>query len=109
MRAPIGASQIGNQMKYEIAPKETETRLNWDDARLYCFSLNIDGKIGWRLPTKEELNEIYESNNDFEERWYWSSTENNDSFAWSQYFDGGYQNRSYKVSSANVRAIRSTI
>jgi len=61
-------------MNFEIAPKSTEVQLNWDNARLYCFALNIDGKTGWRLPTREELNEIYESRNDFDEEWYWSST-----------------------------------
>jgi hypothetical protein len=71
-------------MKYEIAPKSTETKLNWNDARLYCFSLNIDGKTGWRLPTKDELTEIYQSENDFENRWYWSSTEYNGKAAWGQ-------------------------
>ena len=71
-------------MNFEIAPKSTETKLNWNDARLYCFSLNIDGKTGWRLPNKEELNEIYHSENDFENRWYWSSTEYDDSYAWGQ-------------------------
>jgi hypothetical protein len=45
-------------MNFEIAPKSTETKLNWNDARLYCFSLNIDGKTGWRLPTNDELHEI---------------------------------------------------
>jgi hypothetical protein len=96
-------------MKYEIAPKSTETRLTWEEARMYCFSLNIDGKIGWRLPTKEELNEIYESVNDFEKAWYWSSTENNGNTAWSQGFNGGYRsNGGNKVNGLNyVRAIRS--
>ena len=54
-------------MKFEIAPIETETRGNWYEARMYCFSLDIDGKVGWRLPTKEELTAIYESENDFGE------------------------------------------
>ena len=37
--------------KIEIAPEEFwQDRLNWLDAKLYCFSLNIDGKTGWRLP-----------------------------------------------------------
>lgn len=41
-------------MNFEIAPKSTEVKLNWDDAKLYCFSLAIDGKTGWRLPTVRE-------------------------------------------------------
>lgn len=97
-------------MNFEIAPKETEIQANWDDARLYCFSLNIDGKIGWRLPTKDELNQIYESNNDYEPIWYWSSTEGNGSSAWVQIFGNGYQGTNGKDSgNYYVRAIRSTI
>jgi hypothetical protein len=96
-------------MKFEIAPKSTETRLNWDDARLYCFALNIDGKTGWRLPTKEELDEIYESENDFEKYWYWSSTECNDDSAWDQDFgNSGYPIDADKGNADTyVRAIRS--
>lgn len=95
-------------MNFEIAPKSTETRLTWNDARLYCFSLNIAEKTGWRLPTKEELNEIYNSDHDFEKYCYWSSTERGGIHVWVQYFgnitNGGYfnkdSNRSY------IRAIR---
>ena len=53
----------------EIAPKEFEFETKrYDEAKLYCFSLSIDGKVGWRLPTKEELDSIYESDNDFSDK-----------------------------------------
>jgi hypothetical protein len=89
-------------MNFEIAPKETEIRANWEEARMYCFALNIDGKVGWRLPTIKELNEIHESENDFENRWYWSSTEGNGSFAWSQNVSNGYQTNGSFAWSQNV-------
>jgi hypothetical protein len=97
-------------MNFEIAPKSTEILATWNDARLYCFSLIIDDKTGWRLPTKDELNEIHESENDFEKRWYWSSTEyNGNSGIYSQNMNGGIQgyggDKNYAV--AYVRAIRS--
>jgi hypothetical protein len=94
-------------MNFEIAPKETEIQANWDDARLYCLSLNIDGKTDWRLPTKDELNEIYESKNNFEKSYYWSSTENNVGSAWIQHFTSGGQYYNGKSSGNHyVRAIR---
>lgn len=96
-------------MKYEISPKSTEIQANWDDARLYCFSLNIDGKTGWRLPTDEELTEIYQSPNDFVKDGYWSSTEFGTDKAWKQYFDNGIQYTESKVNRFGVRAIRSVI
>ena len=95
-------------MNFEIAPKSTEIQAKWDDARFYCFSLNIDGKTGWRLPTKDELNEIYKLENDFEKLWYWSSTESNGGYAWTQgFYDGGQNlnNKGYGI--FYVRAIRS--
>lgn len=66
-------------MNFEIAPKSTEVKLNWDDAKLYCFSLNIEGKTGWRLPTAEELFWIYETTTEPTSNWkkiilVWSST-----------------------------------
>lgn len=106
-------------MNFEIAPKETEIQANWVDARFYCFSLNIDGKVGWRLPTKEELNAIYQSENDFMEYWYWSSTEYNGGFVWKecpmdneyiwcQSFNAGNQGGNLKVNRDYfVRAVRS--
>lgn len=99
-------------MKFEIAPISTEIEANWDDARLYCFSLNIDGKIGWRLPTIEELNEIYQSENDFEiNGHYWSSTEDTDDYAWYRYFGNGlpYTNYKHFDGVSYVRAIRSFV
>ena len=49
-------------MNFELSPKEYWKSLNQSEIQLYCFSLNIDGKIGWRLPTYEELNKLLASN-----------------------------------------------
>jgi hypothetical protein len=98
-------------MNFEIAPKSTEIESNWDDARLYCFALNIDGKTGWRLPTKKELWILKESDNDFAIRWYWSSTENEncDNIAWCYYggVTGGVGYNFKDNNSICVRAVRS--
>lgn len=40
--------------KIEIAPKEYHIRCSYNDALLYCFQLEIDGKTGWRFPTYNE-------------------------------------------------------
>lgn len=82
-------------MNIEIAPKSTETRLTWSDAKLYCFSLNIDGKHDWRLPTIDELMSIRKIDSDFVlGGYYWSSTEvnydNNCVYCYSL-FDTGYR------------------
>jgi hypothetical protein len=40
--------------KIEIAPEQYWRVLTVDEARMYCFALTIDGKTGWRLPTRFE-------------------------------------------------------
>ena len=48
-----------------------------DDAVLYSFSLSVNGKTGWRLPTKEEFRVIYEPTNpEFLEGWYRVTVDN---------------------------------
>lgn len=42
-------------LDFEVAPREYQVKLSRSDAILYCFSLNIDGKTGWRLPTNDEI------------------------------------------------------
>lgn len=37
----------------ELAPM-SETELTYEEAKMYCFTLTYDGKIGWRLPRYEE-------------------------------------------------------
>ncbi len=57
-------------MKFEIAP--VFIKATWDEARMYCFALNIGGKTGWRLPTIAELHEML-SRGLIEPGNYWSS------------------------------------
>jgi len=96
-------------MNIEISPKEYETDLNWHDAMMYCQLLIIDGKDDWRLPTKDELDYIYHSDNDFVGSSYWSSTEFNGNYAWSQNLSSGIQYGNYygKNGSYYARAVRS--
>lgn len=51
-------------MTFEVAPKCTEIKASWDEAKLYCSFLDCDGKNDWRLPTTEELTEVWSSAND---------------------------------------------
>ncbi len=93
-------------MNIEISPKEYEKKLNWDDAMMYCQLLVIDDKTDWRLPTKEELDYIYHSKNDFVGSYYWSSTEDIGSGAWNQNLSNGVQYYYYKDGSYYVRPVR---
>ncbi len=92
-------------MNIEMSPKEYEIHANWGDAKFYCFALNIDGKTDWRLPTRDELNEIYLTELDFEDDWHWTSTIIRDNFAWGTRSNGW--NISTEMSAVIfVRAVR---
>jgi hypothetical protein len=68
----------------------------------------------WFLPSAKELNQMYINKTTLEGvsgftafgSVYWSSTEDDDSYAWRQYFDVGGQASFNKDSTYNVRAVR---
>jgi hypothetical protein len=94
-------------MKIEIAPVSTEIEANWEDAILYCFSLNIDGRTGWRLPTLHELSEILKINSDFKRSWYWSNTCFERDYAMYQCFVSGKHRPCHKINiQCYTRAVR---
>jgi predicted small secreted protein len=83
--------------------------MNWDDAKKACADLGD----GWRLPTKDELNVLYETRDKIGGSYdgYWSSTEfngygDNDDYHWFSYSDGE-QYFSIKDAPLFVRAVRS--
>lgn len=76
-------------LPFEVAPKSTEVQATLDEAKMYCFSLTVGGKVGWRLPTKYELIQTYRRPNNFEKEWYLSSTEYSDHSIWMVPFHDG--------------------
>ena len=82
-------------------------RMSWDDAIIACKKLGT----GWRLPTKDELNMLYENKEEiggFAGSNYWSSTEYGNTNAWRQYFYSGNQSTNYKLYASYVRAVRAS-
>ncbi|GHT82058.1 hypothetical protein FACS1894137_00260 [Spirochaetia bacterium] len=77
-----------------------------------CDALVFEGFDDWYLPSKDELNLMYTNLKrnglgNFQSAWYWSSSENNNNFAWPQDFSDGSQfNYNYKNSTYCVRAVR---
>jgi hypothetical protein len=79
-----------------------------------CESLDFDGYKDWFLPSKDELNLMYQNLKrkglgDFSDAWYLSSSQINTGKAWVQRFsegiwDGSNENKNY---SGSVRAVRS--
>ena len=72
---------IGNPIKIgniEVTQYDFPNRMKWDDANRTCLNLGE----GWRLPTKDELNTLYNNKNqigNLQDPYlaYWSSTEIN--------------------------------
>jgi hypothetical protein len=74
-----------------------------------CDDLILGGYSDWYLPSKDELNKVYLNRNvigGFVPSVYWTSSENNTSFVWTQYFNNGYQGSILKNETHNVRPIR---
>ena len=74
-----------------------------------CANLTLGGYSDWFLPSKDELNEMYQNKSKiggFANSGYWSSTEYDSDYAWIQYFSNGGQGSPYKSGSANVRSVR---
>ena len=67
-----------------------------DYAAKLCGDLEYGGKTDWFLPSKDELNEMFENLHDkslggFTAVNYWSSSEDDSNHAWTQSFDNGDQ------------------
>ena len=83
-----------------------------------CANYQGGGYGDWYLPSKAEVNLMYQNKtvidatatvnggSGFAITDYWSSTEDNISSAWVQYFDSGYQVTSNKGNTGRVRAVR---
>jgi len=82
-----------------------------DTAADICANLSLGGYSDWFLPSKDELNLIYENLKvfgvgDFTDSGYWSSSEINAGSAWGQYFSNSNQFNYTKDSTPLVRAVR---
>ncbi|TKG06074.1 DUF1566 domain-containing protein, partial [Vibrio sp. F13] len=53
------------------------SRFKWQNADNYCNTINYDGIMGWRLPTKNELVALYDSTQ--------GGGQNNPGGMWSKY------------------------
>ena len=77
---------------YQVAPDPGNT-MSWGNADSYCNNLTSHGLSGWRLPTVDELIQMYServSIGGFIDDHYWSSTTCNNNSHNSITFNGGY-------------------
>lgn len=74
-----------------------------------CDDLILNGYNDWFLPSRDELNLMYQNNGvigGFGTSDYWSSSEYDNGYAWFKSFNSGYQYDNNKNFSRSVRAIR---
>ena len=82
-----------------------------------CANLSLAGYTDWFLPSKDELNLMYQNIGPgnalglgnvggFANNGYWSSTEYDNNYAWFFNFYNGYANVNYKYDTFYVRAVR---
>ena len=84
----------------------------------YSITVNEITYSDWFLPSKDELNQMYQnretinttaaanSGSNFSINYYWSSTEVDNNFAWGQSFNVGGQDYYNKELTNFVRAVR---
>ena len=83
----------------------------FDTAADVCAILSLGGYNDWFLPSKDELNLMYENLKifwvgGFADNYYWSSSEYDAGFAWCQHFYWADQYNDYKGNTYRVRAVR---
>ena len=101
--------------KEDLSTDSDGFTLSWDDSTTLAENLTLNNYTDWYLPSKDELKEMYdaigngspESNiGNFQNYYYWSSSEFTSSSAWVVSFIDGDAFRSSKSSGLRVRAIR---
>lgn len=81
---------------------------------MYAKTLDAHGHLDWRVPTKGELNVLFQNRaaiGGFNETgsdpagWYWSSSPLYGD-GWVQRFSDGYQNDDYRLNDSSLRLVR---
>jgi hypothetical protein len=109
-----GISPDTNKPMYAM-PDDAPGTYNFQDANNYASVLDLHGHCDWRLPTKAELNILFDNRiaiGGFNlapsslAAWYWSSLESYDWLAWVCRFSDGFQFFDYRGSEAALRCVR---
>jgi len=95
-------------------PAPAPLTMIFNEAEKYATKLDAHGHQDWRLPTKAELNVLFNNRAAIgvfylqnSSGWYWSSSQYNEWFAWGQRFSDGDQCSDTKNTHLSVRCVRS--
>jgi hypothetical protein len=96
-------------------PEDAPLTYTFNEARKYAAKLDAYGYHDWRVPTKGELNVLFQNKAAIRgfgvslsgpAGWYWSSTEGNLYDAWVQRFSTGDQNTFITNFYSSLRLVR---
>jgi hypothetical protein len=116
-RMPTGVIYAGKSMY--VMPADAPLTMTFSEAQKYAESANAQKAYGhgdWRVPTKSELNDLFNNRaaiGGFREGssdasvWYWSSSSRNKDEASCQRFSDGYRlDNGYRPSLLSLRLVR---
>lgn len=93
----------GKTVAVVLLPNKSDKRLAWAAAMAWAT------EAGGQLPTRPIAALLFANlRGEFEKTWHWTNEahEADDSYAWSCYFDDGFQHYDSKGSNGTVRAVR---
>jgi hypothetical protein len=109
-----GISPDTNKPMY-ATPTDASLTMKFKEAQEYAAKLDAHGHQDWRVPTKAELNVLFNNRaaiggfnvtGSDPASWYCSASPGSEWDAWDQRFSDGYQNNNYKGSHSAVRCVR---
>ena len=96
-------------------PAEAPLTMTFNEATKYAAQLDAHGHQDWHVPTKAELNVLFNNRaaiggfnvtGSYPAGWYWSASANTKWGAWGQRFSDGFQGYNRKVDPSSVRYVR---
>jgi len=112
-----GISPDTKQPMY-VTPKDASRTYTFNEAAQYAKTLDANGHHDFRVPSKNELNVLWENRNKgklagtFNETgslpagWYWSSSPVGSTYAWTQHFSDGNQHYTGRDVFSSMRCVR---
>jgi len=96
-------------------PADAPLTYTFNQAQKYAAKLDAHGHQDWRVPTKGELNVLFQNraaiggfdiSGSDPAGWYWSSSQVTTNGAWDQRFSYGHQGYNSKSNDASLRCVR---
>jgi hypothetical protein len=109
-----GISPDTNKPMY-ATPADASLTMKFNQATEYAAKLDVHGHQDWRVPTKAELNVLFNNraaiggfdvSGSNPAGWYWSASSYYGWHAWGQRFSDGHQHDNYEDNHSSVRCVR---